>query len=210
MHTRLDQLLSLRDGAPVALEVREHVRVCTQCARELAMASRLREGLSALPVAPRSGEAAWTAIAGRVASVERRRRRLARLAPLAAAASVAALAMFAALRWTEPGDSTREVALPTAPAARSNVNAELSELQTRSQELEAMLAAFPARPAVERAATSVPIDSLEAQVQWLDHQLTLAGADGHLPQARELWSDRVEVMNSLVQLRYVEAQHVVN
>jgi hypothetical protein len=56
----------------------------------------------------------------------------------------------------------------------------------------------------------VPIDSLEAQVQWLDHQLTLAGADGRVPQAQQLWRDRIEVMNSLVQLRYVEAQYIVN
>jgi hypothetical protein len=54
----------------------------------------------------------------------------------------------------------------------------------------------------------VPIESLEAQVQWLDHQLSLAGAEGRAPEAEQLWRDRVEVMNSLVQLRYVEAQQV--
>jgi len=51
------------------------------------------------------------------------------------------------------------------------VPAAVADLRSRSQELEALLAALPERPAVERAATSVPIDTLESQVQWLDHQL---------------------------------------
>jgi RNA polymerase sigma factor (sigma-70 family) len=62
------------------------------------------------------------------------------------------------------------------------------------------------RPAVARAATAVPIDTLESQVQWLDHQLSIAGSRLPARQAEQLWRDRVEVMNSLVQLRYVEAQ----
>jgi len=72
-----------------------------------------------------------------------------------------------------------------------------------------VLAAMPERPAVERAETSVPIESLEAQVQWLDHQLSLVGVDTRAPDAERLWRDRVEVMNSLVRLRYVEAQRLV-
>ncbi len=135
---------------------------------------------------------------------------MAGLAPLAAAASVAALAVFAAMRWVEPGTSAPQSAATVAPAASLVSDEQLAVLQARSQALEAMLAAMPARPAVERAATSVPIESLEAQVQWLDHQLTVADADGRVPQAQQLWRDRVEVMNSLVQLRYVEAQHIAN
>jgi hypothetical protein len=79
-------------------------------------------------------------------------------------------------------------------------------LRARSQALEAVLDALPERPAVARADTSLPIDSLESQVQWLDHQLSVAGAQLPTPQTEALWRDRVEVMNSLVQLRYVEAQ----
>jgi hypothetical protein len=55
----------------------------------------------------------------------------------------------------------------------------------------------------------VPIDNLESQVQWLDHQLSTATDAMPAPQAEQLWRDRVEVMNSLVQLRYVEAQRPV-
>jgi hypothetical protein len=55
----------------------------------------------------------------------------------------------------------------------------------------------------------LPIDSLESQVQWLDHQLSVAGSRLRGAQAEALWRDRVEVMNSLVQLRYVVAQWYV-
>jgi hypothetical protein len=89
------------------------------------------------------------------------------------------------------------------------VPAAVADLRARSQALEAVLAALPERPAVARADTSLPIDSLESQVQWLDHQLSVAGSQFPAPQAEALWRDRVEVMNSLVQLRYVEAQSSV-
>ena len=39
--------------------------------------------------------------------------------------------------------------------------------------------------------------------------LDLLAALPPAPQAEQLWRDRVEVMNSLVQLRYVEAQRPV-
>jgi len=210
MHASLDQLLNLRDGAPVTGGVREHVRDCCHCSTRLAEATRVRERLRALPMAPEPDDDAWASVEMRVSDVQRRRRRIARLAPLAAAASVAALAVFAALRWTETVTSAREATATLAPDAALTRDGELADLQARSQALEALLAALPARPAVERAATSVPIESLEAQVQWLDHQLTVADADGRVPQAQRLWRDRVEVMNSLVQLRYVEAQRIVN
>lgn len=210
MHARLDQLLSLRDGAPVDAEVREHLLGCADCASSLAASSRLREQLMALPEAPSPSDDAWASIELRVAGVHRRRRRAARLAPVAAAASIAALAMFAALRWVGTGSPEPQTAATTAPAPNNDSGADLAELQARSQALEAALATLPVRPAVERAATSLPIESLEGQLQWLDHQLTLADADGPSPRAERLWRDRVEVMNSLVQLRYVEAQHVMN
>jgi len=210
MHACLDQLLSLRDGAPVAEEVRRHVRDCAECAAQLATSSLLRDRLRALPVAPEPAADAWARVEARVAHVQRRRQRIARLAPLAAAASVAALGIFAGMRWMESDEGAREPAAVVIATAGATRDDELTGLQARSQVLEEVLAALPARPAVERAATSLPIDLLEAQVQWLDHQLTVAGADGRAPQEQQLWRDRVEVMNSLVQLRYVEAQQLVN
>jgi hypothetical protein len=143
-------------------------------------------------------------VRSRLAAARAKRSLAARVAPYAAAASVVALALFAALRWTD-------VPAPSEPSSAPLIvldTESLDQLRSRSQELEAMLAALPERPAVARAGTSVPIESLEAQVQWLDHQLTVAGATGQATDTEQLWRDRVEAMNSLVQLRYVEAQQV--
>lgn len=205
MHARLDELLSLRDGAPIDARVRAHVDGCPECAAGLALTSTLREQLQALPPAADLNGDGWTAVQSRLAASRARARRMARIAPLAAAASIAALGMFATLRWLETPAPTSVTRTPLIALETES----LDELRARSQALEAVLAAMPERPAVERAETSVPIESLEAQVQWLDHQLSLGGADGRAPEAKRLWRDRVEVMNSLVQLRYVEAQRVV-
>ena len=84
----------------------------------------------------------------------------------------------------------------------------IEDLRRQSRDLEDLLASLPRRPAVERAGTYVPIDALEAQVQWLDHQLSVVAEGGAAPEAEQLWRDRVGAMNSLVRLRYVEAQQV--
>jgi hypothetical protein len=84
----------------------------------------------------------------------------------------------------------------------------IAQLRTQSHALEEMLAAIGERRVVERAGTTLPIDTLEAQVQWLDHQIS-TGEGAIAPRSIEqLWRRRVEAMNSLVQLRYVEAQYI--
>jgi hypothetical protein len=204
MHARLHELLSLRDGEPVAAELRAHVERCADCAAALADTTALRERLRALPPAPAEEADGWAAVRARLAGSRRHGPATRRVAPLAAAASVAALALFAALRWqAAPGPS---VAALLPPGAAPTV---LAELRSRSQALEAALAALPDRPAVVRAGTAVPIETLEAQVQWLDHQLLLADAGEPVADTERLWRDRVEVMSSLVQLRYVEAQQLM-
>jgi hypothetical protein len=204
MHARLDELLSLRDGAPVDARVRVHVDECAECAAGLARAAALQQRLRSLPPAPACVTDGWAGVRARLDDSRARRGLAHRIAPYAAAASVVALAMFATLRWADrpmPADPGSAPLIVLDPQS-------LDQLRTRSQELEALLAALPERPAVARAGTSVPIESLEAQVQWLDHQLSLAGTEGSATDSEQLWRDRVEVMNSLVQLRFVEAQQV--
>jgi hypothetical protein len=165
----------------------------------------LAERLRALPQAS-SGTDAWPAVRHRLEVATARWRRQALVARLAAVASVAALGLFAGLKVLEQRTSAE--ASPTAAQVASAVAEDrIGSLRARSQALEELLAAMPARPAVERAGTSLPIETLETQVQWLDHQLSLAGPAGWAaPEAERLWHDRVEALNSLVQLRYVEAQ----
>lgn len=200
MHARLDQLLSLRDGEPVDSEVAAHVAGCADCAAARASASTMRDRLRSLPGVAAGEGGGWVAVQARLASRRRSLRRRNTVASLAAAASVATLAVLAALRFLDS---------PTQPPAPAQTSETVAELRARSQALEALLAALPERPAVAREATAVPIDSLESQVLWLDHQLSTAADGLPEPQAERLWRDRVEVMNSLVQLRYVEAQRPV-
>ncbi len=65
MHANLQQLLSLRDGAPVDAAVREHVAGCRHCQRELEQLECVTRGLRTLPDqdAPPS---AWTEIRARL------------------------------------------------------------------------------------------------------------------------------------------------
>ena len=161
----------------------------------------LRARLRSLPSVPDADPDAWPEIQARIARLERSAQVRTRVARFATAASVAALGLFATMRLLEsPVVPASSIGTPAVPAVADP----LAELRSRSQVLEAVLAEMPARPAVERAATSMPIESLQARVQWLDHEISVAPARG--PDAEQLWRDRVEVMNSLVQLRYVEAQ----
>lgn len=151
----------------------------------------------------------WQAVRRKLALEAGRPRRRARAARYASAVSLAALGLIAGLKLLEAPPSAGTVP-DAATIATALAEDRIESLRVRSQALEELLAAMPSRPAVERAGTSLPIESLEAEVQWLDHQLSLAGATGEpAPEAERLWQDRVEVMNSLVQLRYVEAQRVV-
>jgi hypothetical protein len=84
----------------------------------------------------------------------------------------------------------------------------VAQLQTQSQALDDMLVELGAHPVVERAGTSLPIDTLEAQVQWLDHQISASDGELEPDSAERLWRRRVEAMDSLVRLRYVEAQRI--
>ena len=133
---------------------------------------------------------------------------------LAAAASVAIIAVTAAWRVADvvterPGSMAAELT-PLTPLTAEQALAldRVAQLQTQSQALDEILSVIGERPVVERAGTSVPIDTLEAQVQWIDHQISVGDGAIEPGSAEQLWRKRVGAMNSLVQLRYVEAQRI--
>lgn len=205
MHARIDQLLSVRDGDPVDATVRTHVQSCRDCAAAVQQMRELRHNLAALPqVEPNPG--AWQFVVARIAARERSERRRTIAVRVVAAASVASLALFATLYGSGSGPASGPAAGVAMQPAR---DAEVASLVDRSLDLERALAALPSRPATERAETSIPIEALQARVQWIDQQLSLADAAGTTAEdAEQLWRARVEVMHSLVSLRYVEAQRV--
>jgi hypothetical protein len=208
MHARIDHLLSLRDGQAVDLAVRSHVESCTECAQAKAGLEATRRRLAALPAvnAPEDG---WARVRARIDAAQRPAVPRRGGSTVAIAASCAMLCVLAGILLRESGRGASELAAQPAAGVLPQTLDSIEELRDRSRVLEEVLAALPARPAVERAGTAVPIDTLQAQVQWVDHQLSVSGAAHAAPDLRErLWRERVEIMNTLVQLRYVEAQRV--
>jgi hypothetical protein len=56
-------------------------------------------------------------------------------------------------------------------------------------------------------ATASTIAGLEDRIAFVDEQLAYSAAGRvPVPQRAALWSDRVELMNALVSVRYAEAQ----
>lgn len=136
-------------------------------------------------------------------AIARRRNWLAGVG-LAAAAALAALMLPALL------DTPAET-FPVVPAeVPSNTNAtELTTLQTlmvQSRQLESDLRSLPSAPSVMRAGTMATISNLEDRIAAIDYQLNDPAVQMS-PGDRELfWRERVRLMNSLLQLRYAQAQ----
>ena len=128
----------------------------------------------------------------------------------AAVAVVATLAVTAFITQRSDVNDEREIqaAMPTettAPVVQRTPE-HLDELVAQSQQLEQVLQTLPQRPQVERVSTSATIDTIEQRIQWLDFQLSNApDSDLSEDQSRQLWRERVELMDSLVKVRYAEA-----
>jgi anti-sigma factor RsiW len=207
MHASIDHLLSLRDGQPVDAAVAAHVEQCARCSAELRNLRETRAKLQSLPQldAPSSFQEIQRALA-RPAAAPRRA-----LSPrLVAALAFVTLTtiFFIALRdGTAPQFAGPKV-VPVEPAARPTdiiETARVPELVARSQQLEGLLQKLPERPRIERVSTAAMIDTIEQRIQWLDFQLSDAQDSGlNEEQTRRLWRERVELMDSLVKVRYAE------
>jgi hypothetical protein len=207
MHASTDQLLSIRDAQPVAAEVAQHVRHCPICSEQLSRLARIREQLCSLPQhdAP---AAAWEQIQMQL-SHPAKTARLRRFGIAAAVAAVAMLAVVitAAVRepHVAPTADARAPHDPAPPSSQVDPSAHVAELVAQSQQLEGLLQSLPQRPRIERASTAATVDTIEQRIQWLDFQLSYASEGGlDEVQARRLWRERVELMDSLVKVRYAE------
>jgi hypothetical protein len=212
MHATLKDLISVRDGEPVRADIAGHVGGCEQCSAALAALSEVRKQLRRLPdYEPPSHS--WAGIERQLRSPALAPRRTLRWratvwrAGTAAATAVGLGALvFVLLIGPIMHGSSRDT--DRSESHRSNNTAQALEpvaaLVARSQELEAVLSGLP-RPGVERAATSAAIDELQARIEVLDLQLSSADESGLSgPQAQQLWSQRVQLLNSLVSVRYAE------
>jgi hypothetical protein len=201
MHARIDQLLSLRDGEPVDAQVRVHVQHCTHCLAEASALARARGRMQELP--PLDAPAgAWSQITVRTSMPPARR------ASWRAVAAVGALligaVVFVAIR--DASNGPEHVAhIPFVEERTSTAENDVRELIAQSRELDQLLQYLPS-PQVERVSLAATVDSIEERIQVLDWQLAYGPDEGlDSRQARRLWSERVELMDSLVKVRYAES-----
>ncbi len=210
MHASVEQLLSIRDGAPVTADIAGHVARCCECSDELARLARVRAGLQTLP-APTAPSSAWAAIAARLDAPGRRRRRW---VTVAAATAVAAVVAWAALPGPRPGDPAAPAALPSEAVTTTPVSApqpsDVDTLVAQSRQLEQLLRTLDRQsPRVMSATTAGTIAGLEDGIAVIDYGLTYDDQIGG-ESSQRLWRQRVDLMNSLVQVRGAQLQRVSN
>ena len=193
MHATTEQLLSLRDGQPVAAEAAAHVLACPQCRGQVARLEETRRRLRSLPpVRPPQGP--WQA-AARASSPGARPRRI-HWATVAGFAASFVLGLALIFRMEPdirpPADARVEPAATTSPVP----------LVERSRQLEAALRALPAAPHVTRVGTALTVSSLEDQIHRVD--LRLSSGEMAPDYEEALWRQRVRLMDSLVRVRYAQ------
>ncbi|HEY7377942.1 MAG TPA: hypothetical protein VH542_04575 [Steroidobacteraceae bacterium] len=205
MHPSLDQLLTLRDRAAAATEgVAAHVRECAECHATVESARKIATRLRELPVRTTPPDR-WIAIrTAFLAGTERRWQPRARRPGWLLPAASAALVLFAVLFTVgSHGPRTQDparVATDVSPVAPPKLLAE-------SQRLEAMLASLPSDSQLTRAGTALTVADLEDRIRWVDYRLSLADEAGiDARQANLLWRERVDLLNSLVAVRYADAR----
>jgi hypothetical protein len=208
MHPDLAELLTLREErdrqGPVAL----HVAGCTVCRSELERLQRLRAALQSAP--GERGPDHWPQVAARLDS------------PAAAAhwprpgwrlagglAAVLAIAVGVALlnRPTPQASGASPVAGINAPSPAAGARESVAALMAESKRLESVLARIPGEPRVVRAATVMTAAGLEDRIEWIDLAL---GADStsslNSGNVAPLWRQRVDLLNSLVAVRYAQVR----
>ena len=82
----------------------------------------------------------------------------------------------------------------------------LNVLMVQSQELEHSLRAIPYQPRLMRASTAATISNLEDRIAAIDYQLNHPAIRMSPAQTQLYWRERVRLMDSLVMLRYAQAQ----
>jgi hypothetical protein len=212
MHPTLEQLLSYRDAPEDAL-VAAHLEQCRDCTARLQGLSRTRAALQSLPQLDAPSDA-WMRIqaAGSMpasTATQSTKVRVRAALGFALAAGVASLAVLLVLRnmSESPGAQVEPPLRATVPTGQQDDD--LASLIAQSRELDVLLQRLPERPRVERVSTAATLDTIEERIQWLDFQLSYAAA-GELDdmQAHRLWRERIELMDSLVKVRYAQSGRV--
>ena len=184
MHCTMDDLLALKAGEASGW-ARKHVETCAACRAELEALYQRVAQLKALP-ALRPPRDRWPAVRDAVLSERGRRRRVWRVGSLAAAAALAGVLLLHP--WG------------------TDLQAELVQAQQRSATLESTLqqvgGGLDGRVMSGREAAVAA--ALEDRIAAIDGQL----AEQEAQEQLNLWRQRADLMQQLVQVRVTRANYV--
>lgn len=136
---------------------------------------------------------------------------------LAGAGIAAAVVMVVLnLPLTDPGLGTGEQVVDggghTVPEYDETADqmrlASINALMVQSQLLERDLMRLPTQPQVMRASTAATIEDLENRIAAIDYQLNHPRIRMTRAQEEHFWRERVRLMDSLLRLRYAQAQRM--
>jgi len=184
MHCTMDDLLALKAGEGSGW-ARKHVETCAACRAELEALYQRVAQLKALP-ALRAPRDRWPAVRDAVLAERGRRRRVWRVGSLAAAAGLAGVLLLHP--WG------------------TDLEAQLVAAQQRSATLESTLqqvgGGFDGRVMSGREAAVAA--ALEDRIAAIDGQL----AEQEAQEQLNLWRQRADLMQQLVQVRVTRANYV--
>lgn len=204
MHASTEQLLIIRDGGLVDAATKQHVEQCAECEQQLQQLRGMRKALQRLPGFTPPADV-WQRVEAALEKPHAGRRWL----PAAAVAAVAILAVAVWQRFESSPAEQQAVATANDAVPQEQVAvsvAQLPQLVSRSRQLEQLLRELDnATPRVMNADTADTIAGLEDGIAYIDYGLS---QDDRLSRAQseQLWRQRVDLMNSLVQVRGAQLQ----
>ncbi|MEM7081226.1 MAG: hypothetical protein AAF465_00605 [Pseudomonadota bacterium] len=212
MHATTQQLLDLRDGAPIDSELVRHIELCAQCSAELKLITDRKAALQALPLQAPSAKV-FAQLSEQLAYQQQAPRRNQPLHWAVAAAVVAAIALW--LVPTAPTVDDLEHGLnpvavhaePSAPAVVAQPHRqERRALIQRSNALEAVAQQLAELSVAEPSlSTNDALSALEAQLALVDYNLNAAQIDRYAPEEfNALLSRRVSTLENLVGVQRAE------
>ena len=203
MHASLEQLIGIRDEEPVAAEVQQHVRGCGHCAAALNGLLAARERIQSLadPVPPAD---AWQRIMVAGERAMHRRRWLPTVAGLAVAATVVGMVVYFGPQGPHPAPATLAVA-----DQAGGKPADIDQLMAQSRYLERAVYKLGGQSddMAMSAGTASTIAALEDRIALIDYEIGTAKQSPQAPAAshvKELWQQRVDLLQSLAAVRYAQ------
>jgi len=207
-HLTMVELLAARAGDATPA-VRHHLNGCAVCTAEAdALAQRIA-ALRALP-ARRPPRDRWPVVRERVRVA--RRRRLIRRGGVGLAAAAAFTLAAVGVHSLRQGSVTATPDSQVAAAPAQAPGVEVASLIQQSQSLEHQLRQYDPDGRVVNARTAGVIADLEGRIATVDAGISQASAAPRTPSADQqlvnLWRDRVNLMDALVNVHVTRASYV--